>query len=86
MLLSKKIDSIVAKKRSKLLSSFRYLLKFGQVTRYLGYNALLDFFPTMSLKPNETCSDSFCVRRQKEFKVNVFILNQIVLVIITIRY
>lgn len=51
-------------------NALKYLLKFGQVTRYLGYNALLDFFPTMSLKPNETCSDSFCVKRQKEFKIS----------------
>lgn len=47
----------------------KYLLKFGKVTRYLGYNALLDFFPTMTLKPNEDCADSFCVKRQKEFQV-----------------
>lgn len=39
------------------------------MSRYLGYNALLDYFPIMSLKPNETCSDSYCVKRQKEFKI-----------------
>jgi len=50
-------------------NALKYLLKFGQVTNYLGYNALQDFFPTMSLKPNETCSDSFCVKRQQEFKI-----------------
>lgn len=27
-----------------------------------------DFFPTMSMKPNETCDDSFCRQRQKERK------------------
>jgi ubiquitin-like modifier-activating enzyme 5 len=42
------------------------LLKFGQVTHYLGYNALQDFFPTMSMKPNETCEDFYCRQRQKE--------------------
>jgi ubiquitin-like modifier-activating enzyme 5 len=47
----------------------RYLLNFGEVTKYLGYNALLDYFPTMSLKPNETCADQFCVKRQNEFKL-----------------
>ena len=46
----------------------RYLLKFGQVTHYLGYNAMQDFFPTMSVKPNETCDDYFCRQRQKEIK------------------
>ena len=27
-----------------------------------------DFFPTMSVKPNETCDDYFCRQRQKEIK------------------
>ena len=53
----------------KLIIVVRYLLNFGTVTKYLGYNALQDFFPVMSLKPNESCSDSFCVKRQKEFQV-----------------
>jgi ubiquitin-like modifier-activating enzyme 5 len=39
------------------------------VTKYLGYNALLDYFPTMTLRPNENCADSFCVKRQKEFQI-----------------
>ena len=50
-------------------NALKYLLKFGKVSRYLGYNALLDFFPTMTLKPNEECADSFCVKRQKEFQI-----------------
>ncbi len=48
-------------------NALKYLLKFGSVTHYLGYNALEDFFPTMSMKPNPNCDDSFCVKRQKEF-------------------
>jgi hypothetical protein len=47
----------------------RYLLKFGDVTHYLGYNALQDFFPTMSMKPNEQCDDNHCMRQQAEYKV-----------------
>jgi ubiquitin-like modifier-activating enzyme 5 len=50
-------------------NALKYLLKFGKVSNYLGYNALLDFFPTMTLKPNDACADSFCVKRQKEFQV-----------------
>lgn len=46
----------------------RYLLKFGQVSHYLGYNAMQDFFPTMSMKPNDSCDDSFCRQRQKEYQ------------------
>nr|CAG4642558.1 EOG090X07G2 [Evadne anonyx] len=49
-------------------NTLKYLLKFGQVTYYLGYNAMQDFFPTMSMKPNETCDDNFCRQRQKERK------------------
>ncbi|KAG8183933.1 hypothetical protein JTE90_006860 [Oedothorax gibbosus] len=45
----------------------KYLLKFGKVSDYLGYNALEDFFPTMTLKPNPDCDDSLCRQRQREF-------------------
>lgn len=48
-------------------NALKYLLKFGTVSHYLGYNALEDFFPTFSMKPNPNCDDSFCVKRQKEF-------------------
>lgn len=27
-----------------------------------------DFFPTMSMKPNDSCDDSFCRQRQKEYQ------------------
>jgi len=40
-----------------------------QVTPYLGYNAMVDFFPTMSLKPNPDCDDYFCRKQQKAFAV-----------------
>ena len=32
------------------LTRHRYLLKFGEVSLYLGYNALSDFFPQYELK------------------------------------
>ncbi|XP_034239877.1 ubiquitin-like modifier-activating enzyme 5 [Thrips palmi] len=48
-------------------NTLKYLLNFGQTTHYLGYSALTDFFPTMQLKPNPTCDDSFCQERQREF-------------------
>jgi len=52
-------------------NTLKYLLKFGQVSMYLGYNAMLDFFPTMSMKPNESCDEYFCKKRQKEFAAEV---------------
>ncbi|XP_044268400.1 ubiquitin-like modifier-activating enzyme 5 [Tribolium madens] len=48
-------------------NALKYLLKFGNVSNYLGYSALTDFFPNMNLKPNPHCDDSNCRLRQKEF-------------------
>lgn len=49
---------------------FRYLLKFGTVSYYLGYNAMQDFFPTMTMKANPQCNDSYCRKQQDEYKVS----------------
>ncbi|XP_017122341.1 ubiquitin-like modifier-activating enzyme 5 [Drosophila elegans] len=49
-------------------NALKYLLNFGEVSDYLGYNALSDFFPRMTLKPNPQCDDSYCLLRQKEFQ------------------
>ncbi|XP_030622925.1 ubiquitin-like modifier-activating enzyme 5 [Chanos chanos] len=46
----------------------KYLLGFGTVSRYLGYNAMQDFFPTMSMKANPHCDDKHCRRQQEEYK------------------
>jgi len=48
-------------------NTLKYLLKFGSVTRYLGYNAMQDFFPTMNLKPNPTCDDRYCRANQQKY-------------------
>ncbi|XP_071591930.1 ubiquitin-like modifier-activating enzyme 5 isoform X1 [Heliangelus exortis] len=46
----------------------KYLLNFGTVSYYLGYNAMQDFFPTMSMKPNPQCSDQNCRKQQENYK------------------
>lgn len=46
----------------------KYLLGFGQVTRYLGYASLQDYFPTMAIRPNPECVNSLCCRAQAAFK------------------
>ncbi|XP_068437548.1 ubiquitin-like modifier-activating enzyme 5 [Clinocottus analis] len=46
----------------------KFLLKFGTVSYYLGYNAMQDFFPTMAMKANTQCSDRYCRRQQEEYK------------------
>ncbi|XP_021737447.1 ubiquitin-like modifier-activating enzyme 5 [Chenopodium quinoa] len=48
-------------------NTLKYLLQFGQVSRYLGYNALKDYFPTMEMKPNTQCPNTACLERQKEY-------------------
>ncbi len=47
-------------------NALKYLLHFGTVTPYLGYSSLKDFFPSMEIKPNPSCSNSECVARQAE--------------------
>ncbi|ESN91313.1 hypothetical protein HELRODRAFT_108304 [Helobdella robusta] len=49
-------------------NALKHLLKFGEVSHYLGYNALQDFFPTMSMKPNPQCTDRHCLIRQNEYQ------------------
>lgn len=49
-------------------NTLKYLLKFGDVTYYLGYNALQDFFPTMKMKPNPQCDDRHCVKQQNTYQ------------------
>lgn len=49
-------------------NTLKYLLEFGNVTYYLGYNALQDFFPSMAMKPNPQCDDSNCQKQQAEYQ------------------
>lgn len=49
-------------------NTLKYLLNFGEVSDYLGYNAMNDFFPKMTLKPNTQCDDRHCLARQKDFQ------------------
>lgn len=48
-------------------NTLKYLLHFGEVSKYLGYNALKDYFPTMEMLPNPQCSNSACRDRQREY-------------------
>lgn len=47
------------------------MLKFGDVSTYVGYNALEDYFPTMTLKPNQNCDDSKCIKKQAEYQLYI---------------
>jgi len=48
-------------------NTLKYLLKFGQVSDYLGYSAMTDFFPRMSMKANPECDEYHCTKKQKVF-------------------
>ncbi|XP_038625547.1 ubiquitin-like modifier-activating enzyme 5 isoform X2 [Tachyglossus aculeatus] len=49
----------------------KFLLNFGTVSFYLGYNAMKDFFPSMAMKPNSQCGDKNCRKKQEEYKKKV---------------
>eukprot|EP01089_Gocevia_fonbrunei_P003193 TRINITY_DN130_c0_g1_i2.p1 TRINITY_DN130_c0_g1~~TRINITY_DN130_c0_g1_i2.p1 ORF type:complete len:282 (+),score=39.48 TRINITY_DN130_c0_g1_i2:62-907(+) len=49
-------------------NALKYLLHFGTVSYYLGYNAMEDFFPKWEMKPNDSCTNSLCAQRQKEYE------------------
>ncbi|XP_014664340.1 PREDICTED: ubiquitin-like modifier-activating enzyme 5 [Priapulus caudatus] len=52
-------------------NTLKLLLKFGKVSHYVGYNAMEDFFPTMSMKPNQECDDRYCVKQQLLYQERV---------------
>lgn len=49
-------------------ATLKYLLKFGTVSNFLGYDALGDFFPTYAMAPNPDCGSAQCRKRQQEWK------------------
>lgn len=46
----------------------KYTLSFGQVSYYLGYNSLSDFFPKWPMRCNPNCADATCRQRQEQYK------------------
>ena len=52
-------------------NTLKYLLKFGKVSYYLGYNAMKDFFPTWPMLANPQCSNNACIKRQDQYKDTV---------------
>lgn len=48
-------------------NSLKFMLGFGQVSPYVGYNSMLDYFPQMVLRPNPNCDDRRCIKQQAEF-------------------
>lgn len=50
-------------------NTLKYLLDFGAVSPFLGYNSLKDFFPKHAVMPNAECQNSHCLKLQDKFKV-----------------
>jgi len=51
-------------------NTLKFLLKFGETTFFLGYNAFNDFFPKYPMEANPECSDSCCVKMQHYYSIN----------------
>uniref|UniRef100_A0A914VW40 Ubiquitin-like modifier-activating enzyme 5 n=1 Tax=Plectus sambesii TaxID=2011161 RepID=A0A914VW40_9BILA len=49
-------------------NTLKFLLHFGEVSFYLGYNALQDFFPKHEMYPNPQCDNRYCCDRQKDYQ------------------
>ncbi|ETV83102.1 hypothetical protein H257_04830 [Aphanomyces astaci] len=47
-------------------NALKYLLQFGQVSYYLGYSAMTDFFPRDLMRPNPECGSRHCRRQQTQ--------------------
>lgn len=48
-------------------NTLKYLLEFGQVSYYLGYSAMTNFFPSEIVRPNPECTLSVCRAAQKSY-------------------
>ncbi|ETW10535.1 hypothetical protein, variant 2 [Aphanomyces invadans] len=49
-------------------NALKFLLEFGQVSYYLGYSAMTDFFPRGVMRPNPECASRHCRRQQMVHK------------------
>jgi ubiquitin-like modifier-activating enzyme 5 len=47
-------------------NALKHLLTFGSVSNFVGYNALEDFFPRDTYRPNPECGSAHCRRHQAE--------------------
>ncbi len=48
-------------------NALKYLLSFGQVSYYLGYNAMNNFFPSDMIRCNKECTNNACRRQQTKW-------------------
>lgn len=51
-------------------NSLKFLLKFGEVTHFLGYSSKNDFLPKYTMRPNPECPNRYCLELQEYYKNN----------------
>ena len=51
-------------------NALKYLLRFGEVTHFLGYSSKVDFLPKYSMMPNPECPNRYCIELQQFYKEN----------------
>jgi ubiquitin-like modifier-activating enzyme 5 len=49
-------------------NTLKYLLGFGDLSAFQGYNGMTNFFPAYEMKPNEECQNSDCRKWQIKVK------------------
>lgn len=47
-------------------NTLKFLLEFGELTYYQNYNSMKNFMSSMTLAPNPSCKDEWCVKRQSK--------------------
>jgi ubiquitin-like modifier-activating enzyme 5 len=52
-------------------NTLKYLLDFGTVSEYVGYDAMRDHFPSIVIKANPECTNATCRERQDEYAARV---------------
>lgn len=52
-------------------NTLKYLLQFGEVSEYVGYDAMRDHFPRVELKANPECRNALCGERQAAYAAKV---------------
>ncbi|CCW65293.1 unnamed protein product [Phytomonas sp. EM1] len=52
-------------------NTLKFLLNFGTVSEYIGYDAMQDVFPRITIKANPECRNHLCVVRQQEYAKKV---------------
>lgn len=52
-------------------NTLKYLLHFGEVSEYVGYDAMRDHFPRVELRANPECRNALCAERQEAYAQRV---------------